>query len=241
MAFNTEEHGHSWDVTKDCDEEGMENEFLLLHCVPRLNPNRKLQHLLSGRVQKRVHVLGFVWAWNLTKTYCIIVMKVFGWGKVVVINEEGPAGCLLFAERANTISSKSKCNILRVFKVFVAELVSINRHLLLQQTTVVRAIKNIGLATTALLFGLLVTVSPILHGFVQFVIEEKGKEPRDEGDVPEDLLRSLSIRMVMAIFALRACSELCVWPSKCNTGLDTAVVVNRRHFGKFVNELLHVV
>jgi len=128
-----------------------------------------------------------------------------------------------------------------MFKVFVAKLVSIKHHLPFQQIAIVRAIENISLAAAALLFGLGVTPGPIPHVLIQFVIEEKGKKPRDEGDVLKDLSRSLSIRTVMGVFAPRTRGELCMRPSKRNTGLDTAMVVNCGHFREFVDELLHVV
>ena len=115
VPFDTKEHGHSWDVTEDRDEESTEDKLLILHCVPRLDPHRKLQHLLGCRVQKRVHVLGFVWAWNLAEAYHVIIVKTFGWGKIVVIDEEWPTGCLSSTERANAIGSEPKCNVSRVF------------------------------------------------------------------------------------------------------------------------------
>ena len=73
------------------------------------------------------------------------------------------------------------------------------------------------------------------------MVEEKGEEAGDEGNIPKDLLGRLSIRPVAGTFATRARGETCMGPSEHNTGFDAAVIINCGQFGEFVDKFFHMV
>jgi hypothetical protein len=73
-----------------------------------------------------------------------------------------------------------------------------------------------------------VTHGSILHAFVHFTIEEKGKEARDEGDVSKNLSGMISIGTVVEAFAAWTHSKIRMWPSECDTGFNAAVIVDCR-------------
>jgi hypothetical protein len=150
--------------------------------------------------------------------------------EVVVVEEDGPECGFSSAPGVYAIGCETQSNVTGIQEVSMAKTVTVNGSLLLEKSKVMSAIEHISHSTVLLSLCFRMPLAAVVHSLVELPVEEKCDKLRDQRNVLVGL-HWLSISTIAWFLAVWARPQLCMWPRKCDAGLDAAIVAFHKKLG----------